>query len=184
MKVFVYAVDASISMEKSYADMVPSKLYTAVEAVLLASKRLIQKQYRVGLVIFAGRALPLTYPTNDINIVNTAIGSINRTFEGSAPGDAVIESVKLLRPLRYYPDKKVIVVTDGDYNMGAPLENAIVYARSSGVKVAFITIGALSQVKIASTLESLKEDKLVDWYHVQGKTDLYSKLFQVSEVTT
>ncbi len=135
-------LDVSLSMGKGYGDLRPSKLDASKEAILVLADRLLKKgPNRLGIVVFYGRSLPLLPLTSDKAKILRAIYRVNFTEEGSAPGDGIIDAVKMLRSSRTGRRREVLLLTDGDINLGAPLEAALLYAFNSGVSIYTITVG-------------------------------------------
>ena len=169
------ALDVSISMARAYGDLSPSKLDAAVEAIAAVSRRLVEARRRVGLVLFAGWALPLIYPVSDAKLILRSLRYVNRTYEGSAPGDAIVEGVRMLRPLQAR-DRRIVLVTDGEYNMGVPLEHAIVYALNSGMRLDMVVIGGLEGARLAEVGRQFGES--IHWWPVKSKGELYQALLK------
>lgn len=180
MTAVVYAVDVSISMGKSYGDFLPHKLAASLSALAISAKRILSRKGKIGLVLFAGYASPVVPLTTDYNVLARALSMITRTYEGSAPGDAIVESVKLLRRT-YTSKKKIIIISDGEFNTGTPIEHASIYARNMGVDLHYVTIGALQQVKIKGILRELTERKLLEWNHANTKSSLISLLMNITK---
>ena len=171
----IIALDVSISMAKSYADIGPTKLDAAIEAVAAAGKRLILNGGRVGIVIYAWWAMPLIYPTRDAKTILRGLSTITRTFEGSAPGDAIVESVRMLYGI-HDPDKRIILVTDGEYNTGVPLDHAVILALNSGIKLIIVLIGDLEEAKIGEAREKFGDS--IIWHSVSSRGGLISSLMK------
>ncbi|MEB3788939.1 MAG: VWA domain-containing protein [Desulfurococcales archaeon] len=178
MPAIVYAVDVSISMARSHGDFLPHKLAASLSALAISAKRILSRRGKIGLVLFAGFASPVVPLTTEYDVLARALGIITRTYEGSAPGDAIVESVKLLRRT-YTSEKKIVVISDGEFNTGTPIEHASLYARNMGVWVHYVTIGALQQVKIKNILLELTERKLLEWNHANSKNSLISILMNI-----
>ncbi len=180
MPAVVYAVDVSISMAKSHGDFLPHKLAASLSALAISAKRILSRKGKIGLVLFAGYASPVVPLTTDYDVLARALGMITKTYEGSAPGDAIVESVKLLRRT-YTSEKKIIIISDGEFNTGTPIEHASLYARNMGIVVHYVTVGALQQVKIKGILRELTDRKLLEWNHANSKNLLISLLMNVSK---
>ncbi len=180
MPAIVYAVDVSISMAKSYGDFLPHKLAASLSALAISAKRILSRKGKIGLVLFAGYASPVVPLTTDYDVLTRALGMITKTYEGSAPGDAIVESVKLLRRT-YTSKKKIIIISDGEFNTGIPIEHASLYARNKGIDVHYVTVGAPQQVKIKGILRELTDRKLLEWNHANSKNALISLLLSISK---
>lgn len=172
----VYVIDASLSMGKGVADFRPSKLAAVIESVANdASFKIRMLQARVGIVAFFGVAFPILPLTGNLELVMKSLSLIEQTGEGSAPGDAIIEAAKLLRgSIR---NKTIILITDGDLNMGAPIELAALYAHNNGITTCIITIGgSKDRIKIYNQLDFLSRVGLLKWMHATSKVEMIHAL--------
>lgn len=172
----IYVIDASLSMGKGVGDFRPSKLAAVIESVANdAAYRIKSLQARVGLVAFFGLAFPILPLTEDLELIIKSLSLLENTGEGSAPGDAIIEATKLLRgSIR---EKFVILITDGDLNMGAPIELAVLYAFNSNVKTCIITIGgSKDRIKIRNQLDFLSTAGFLEWIHATSKGEMVNAL--------
>ena len=167
----VYVIDASLSMGKGTADFRPNKLQSVVEIIAHdAQSRIRSRNSRIGLVAFYGLAIPVLPLTGDISKVLRSLSLISETGEGSAPGDAIIEAAKMLR--NSIREKWIVVITDGDLNMGAPLELSIIYSSNNNINNCVITIGGdRDRIGIRKQLDLLVAAGLVKWYHAEIKKD-------------
>ena len=174
----VLAIDVSISMKKQVADFIPSKLDAAKEAAAIAIDRLLAAPFnRAGLVIFYEHALPLTPLTNDKKMLLRALGSINYGLQGSAPGEAVVASVKMLRKSPTSRSKKVVLLTDGDSNAGVRLDAAVIYAKNMNARVYFITMGRPNQRGI-ELIKAAIERGASSWLESNNKGELISNVIK------
>ncbi len=138
----VILLDVSLSMGKGYGDLRPSKLDASKEALLLLASRLLENpSNRIGIVVFFGRSLPVLPLTSDKSKLVKTVYRINFVEEGSAPGDGIVDSVKMLRRSKEGRKKGIVLITDGDINLGIPLEAALLYANNAGIKMYTITVG-------------------------------------------
>jgi len=134
---FVLSIDASGSMLAT--DFEPSRLEAAKRSALIFTDA-IPENTDVGVVAFAGVAFIKQAPTSEIARVKNAIGNVSIELAGgTAIGSAIISSVNILNN----PDKaKVIVLlTDGQNNVGPSVEEAISYANENHITVYAIGIG-------------------------------------------
>ncbi len=156
----VYVVDTSLSMRRSYNDLMPNKIEAVKESLIRVSSRVIDKikDSRIGLVVFYGYAFPLLRLTRNKRSIITTISRLRILGEGSAPGNGLIEAVKIMRGSNGV--KKAIIITDGGFNEGIPLDIASIYASNSGVRVDMIVIG-----------DRLKDS---DIYYIEKTTTLCS----------
>ncbi|MEB3779590.1 MAG: VWA domain-containing protein [Desulfurococcales archaeon] len=174
----VVSLDISVSMNKSYSDMTPSKLAASKEAILLISGRLLEyKHNRLGLVAFYGQSIPLLPLTNNRQKLIDTLYKLTFTGEGSAPGDGIAEAVKLLRQSRPGRRKQVIMITDGEINQGAPLEAAALYARNMDVRVDIIIIG--DKPRRMEAFMSAAKITGGTYAQVGAKNQLFSRVIEV-----
>jgi hypothetical protein len=74
-------------------------------------------------------------------------------------------------------NKVILLITDGDLNMGAPLELAAAYAYNIGAKTCVVTIGGSKEaVAIRKQLDILVAAGIVKWIHAAYKGDLIKAL--------
>lgn len=131
-------------MNSSINDIAPNKISVVRDVLMTISTRLLEHENvftRLGIVVFFGRAFPLLGLTRDKTLVTRALGKLRVLGEGTAPGDALIEAVKLLRKTSGV--RKTIIITDGGFNEGVPLDIAALYASNSGVRVDIIVLNNL-----------------------------------------
>ncbi|MDH4116686.1 MAG: VWA domain-containing protein [Acidimicrobiia bacterium] len=135
----VLAIDVSLSMAAD--DVAPSRL----EAAQDAARRFVDlapETLRVGLVAFAGNALPVAAPTADRGLVREAIGRLG-LGQGTAVGEAVFASLDQLRlsgPPEGVP-AAIVVLSDGETTMGREDAEAAAAAAQAGVPVYTIAFG-------------------------------------------
>ncbi len=107
------AIDISRSM--SATDVLPSRLGAAqIAANDFVDK--VPKKFRIGVISFATRAQVAVAPTDDRDLVHTAIASL-RPGEGTAIGDAVLLASTLGQRQRAsdgtLPPTSVLLISDG-----------------------------------------------------------------------
>jgi Ca-activated chloride channel family protein len=110
----VLALDVSRSMKAT--DVQPTRL----DAARLAAKQFlaeVPEKFRVGVVSFADRASVGVAPTEDRDLVESALDSLV-SGEGTALGDAVALSVKVGRPQEEStgeppPPRSILLISDG-----------------------------------------------------------------------
>jgi Ca-activated chloride channel family protein len=132
------AMDVSRSMGAT--DVPPTRLRAAQSA----AERFVDsvpKKFRVGVVAFATRAQVAVAPTDDRELVHTAIESLH-TGEGTAIGDAVVLAATMGRRQRVdgvIPPTSVLLISDGarDGGFRTPLAAA---KRARGLHVPVYTI--------------------------------------------
>jgi Ca-activated chloride channel family protein len=139
----VLAVDVSRSMKAT--DVQPTRL----DAARLAAKQFladVPDKFRVGVVSFADRASVGVVPTEDRDLVESALDSLV-PGEGTALGDAVALSVNVGRQQEEAsseppPPRSILLISDGARD-GGRLEpaDAAKLAREKGVPVYSVLVG-------------------------------------------
>lgn len=136
----VVAIDVSLSMEAD--DVVPSRIEAAQEAAL-SFVELAPEELRIGIVGFAGVALPAVAPTTDRDSVRTAIERLTLA-EGTAVGEAIAASVDLIEREAVEDEEipaAVVLLSDGTTTMGRSPEEAALAAADAEVPVSTISFG-------------------------------------------
>jgi Ca-activated chloride channel homolog len=135
----VLAMDVSLSMEAD--DVSPSRLAAAQQA----ARRFLElapETLRVGLVAFAGNALPVAPPSADRAFVAAAIERLG-LGEGTAVGEAVfasLDQIAVSAPPEGVP-AAIVVLSDGETTMGRPDVDAAAAAVEAGIPVYTIAFG-------------------------------------------
>ncbi len=149
-KIVMLAIDVSKSMEAT--DVSPTRL----QAAAAAAQDFVQALpvgYEVGLVSYSNSASVVVPPTTNHEQVSQAIGQLTPEA-GTASGDAIIASLRAIAAARAAagvasprggqsdPKSAVIVLlSDGDQNLGVSLDVAAAMAGKAGVPVSTITFG-------------------------------------------
>jgi len=140
----IVAVDVSLSMQAT--DVPPSRLEAAQEA----ARRFVDLapgSLRVGLVPFAGSALPAVAPTTDKAEVKAGIDRL-RLAEGTAVGEAIYAALDLVareeQDVGEDVPAAIVVLSDGTTTMGRDSAAAAQAAAAAGVPVSTISFGTAS----------------------------------------
>lgn len=134
---FVIAIDTSSSMLAK--DFTPTRLDATKEGTTRFLKGLSTNS-EVGLVSFAGTSYIEAFLTNDRKKLLDAIENMDvKPTGGTDLGEAIITSTNML--LSTEKSKAVLLVSDGESNVGVPIEEAIQYANQHNVAVHTIGIG-------------------------------------------
>ncbi len=136
------AIDVSISMDAT--DVRPSRLASA-KAAATSFAQLLPEQINLGLVAFAGSARVLVPPTTDRAPVIEAIGRLELA-ESTAIGEAVLTSLDAIESAPAAADGEpvpahILVLSDGETQVGTPNELAAAAAVEAGVPVTTIAFG-------------------------------------------
>ncbi len=175
----VMVIDTSYSTGESISGF-GKKIDAIRDAILVAARRFLeQRGNRLGVIVFYGRAYPILPLSNDIDIALRVIRSIRVLGEASAPGDGLIEAVKLLRRARLIAEKKVVIVTDGGFNEGIPLDLAAIYAKNMNTKVNVVTLGTLTNDDERMIKRTIELTNGV-WLHADTKQKLISYVTKAS----
>ena len=157
---YVIALDASSSMLAE--DLTPNRFVAAKEAALAFIDSLPPRA-KVGLVTFGGTSFIRAAPTEDLAKVKNELRVVDVSdMGGTAIGEALVSSSNLLQDRE--AARTIILLTDGQNNVGIDIDDALVYARNLSIIVHTIGIGtaeggSFGGVSIVSTLDSeaLKE---------------------------
>jgi Ca-activated chloride channel family protein len=138
----ILAIDVSISMDAT--DVSPSRLASAKEAAT-AFAEVLPDPINLGLVAFAGSARLLVPPTTDRTQVTDAISRLELA-ESTAIGDAVLTSLDAIESVPEAVDGQpvpahILLLSDGETQVGTPNELAIEAARQAEVPVTTIAFG-------------------------------------------
>jgi len=137
----VLAMDVSRSMKAN--DVEPTRL----DAARIAAKTFLDEvpeKFRVGVVSFATRAAVGVAPTEDRELVVTALDTL-AAGEGTAIGDAVALALRVGQPVEeeaVVPPRAIVLLSDGARDGGQvePAE-AAQQARQQGVPVYSVLVG-------------------------------------------
>lgn len=134
---FVLAIDSSSSMLAD--DFNPNRLEAAKRAALNFLDDLPSRT-KVGLVTFSGTAYANQFPTTDMALLKAAIEEIKVSRVGGTDlGNAIITSSNLL--VTSEKPRAIIILTDGQDNVGVPVSEATTYANQYQVIVHTIGLG-------------------------------------------
>jgi Ca-activated chloride channel family protein len=172
----ILALDVSRSM--SATDIRPSRL-SAARSAAEAFLRKVPKQFQVGVVSFASRAVVAVPPTGDRLLVEGALTSL-RPGEGTALGDAVALSAQLGQRERAsdgtVPPTAVLLISDGAAMGGRTSpQTAAQRARSLHVPVYTVVVGTPNGV-VERTLTGGYREII----HVPPSTDTLAQLAQTT----
>lgn len=143
----MFVLDVSRSMLAE--DAPPNRLARAKAEIGQLVSRLDGQ--RVGLIAFAGRAVPVCPLTPDHSFFNTVLGSVTTKSAGKG-GTRVGEAIKAA--LRGFPSgpgaKLIVLITDGD-DQDPYTQEAAVAARDAGVKIVAVGLGSVEGSTITLT---------------------------------
>jgi len=173
---FVLAIDTSSSM--SIQDYSPNRLEAAKKSAIVFLDK-IAGGSMVGVLSFSGSSFIESKLTQDKFLLKEKINdlSISRTG-GTDVGGAIINSVNLLI-MEEGSLKNLILITDGQSNVGSSIDESISYANENGVSVYPIGIGTSEGGNFEDTDAVLKLDSDT-LQKIADETD--GKYYQVDNV--
>ena len=138
----VVAVDASSSMLAD--DFSPNRLGAAKEAAADFIGKLGSRT-SIGIISFAGTSFIEQAMTTNFDNALDSIDKIQiRRVGGTDVGGAIIEATNLfLGPGQANKARVLVLLTDGQSNVGSPVEEAVSYAKTNQVKI--YTVGVATQ---------------------------------------
>jgi Ca-activated chloride channel homolog len=143
----MFVLDVSRSMLAE--DAAPNRLARAKAEISQLVSRL--SGHRVGLVVFAGRAVPACPLTPDHSFFSTVLGTVNTRSAGKG-GSRVGEAIKTA--IRGYPPgpgaKLMVLISDGD-DQDPYTQEAAAAARDAGVKIIVVGLGSEEGSQITLT---------------------------------
>jgi len=147
----IVALDVSGSMLAE--DLHPSRIEAAKENIKEFFTQI--KNDRLAVIIFAGKAFtqsPLTFDKNILleHIEKISTQSINqgvRGLSGTAVGDAILAAINRFKKSEDR-SKVLILLTDGEANVGIKPSLAAQMAKKDNIKIYTIGIGSEGKVKI------------------------------------
>ena len=143
----VFALDTSRSMLAE--DTAPNRLARAKAEIGQVVARL--EGHRVGMVVFAGRAVQVCPLTPDHSFFTTVLSTVDTSSAGRG-GTKIGEAIKVA--LRGFPTgsgaKLIVLITDGD-DQDPYSEEAAKAARDAGVKIIAVGLGSETGSQITLT---------------------------------
>ncbi|MBL7663014.1 VWA domain-containing protein [bacterium] len=146
-KDIILTLDLSGSM-KALDFFIGQERVRRVDALKVKSKEFVDHRLgdRIGLVVFAERALLLCPLTLDGSTVKNFIETLHVGIagQGTAIGDALARSLKLAKNIDQPKSTVIVLVTDGKSNAGAVLPSeASDLAAKLGIKIHVVGIGGV-----------------------------------------
>ncbi len=189
-RTFIIAIDSSGSMLAT--DYNPNRFEAGKEAVINFVDILPQGT-EVGLISFSGSSLINAVPTIDKGKLKNEIKIMNISLiGGTAIGDVMITSGNLL--LNNKKSKTIVLLTDGQSNVGASIEEGVSYLNGNNIVVDTIGIGSLKGGSFVNYNESvtskLDEDGLKfiaektngKYFRAEDKEALSDAYKQIAEI--
>ncbi len=144
---FALAIDASASMLAQ--DYEGNRLEAAKDAAGLFVET-VTEGTKIGVLSFAGTGFVEKELTDDKESVKEAIKNVDILIAGgTAMGEAIVSSTDIL--LAGEKRKSIILITDGESNIGVPVDDALEYAKRFDVTINTIAIGTEEGAVLANT---------------------------------
>ncbi len=186
---YVIALDTSASMLVN--DVQPTRLNAAQDTSVLFLD-FIPKKTKAGLVTFAGTVLVESSLETDLEKLKSIIRSIDVSqIGGTDLGNTIVTSTNLLIADRDQVSKVIILITDGQSNIGIPLEVAVNYAVDNKILIHTIGIGTDQGGQFIGTdvTSKLDEDNLKNiadltggrYFKAESKEKLIESFTQISK---
>lgn len=135
------ALDVSLSMQAT--DVKPARIDAAKTAAKLFVDA-VPKQFRIGLVAFAGSARVVLPPTVDREQMHATIDKLELD-EGTAIGEAIYASLNALEDAdaneKNPPPAHIVLMSDGKTTTGRPNDRAVTAAKEQKVPIDTIAFG-------------------------------------------
>ena len=176
---FVLAIDSSNSMLVN--DFTPNRLGAAKEAAK-NFLNFVSSNNKVGLVSFTGISTVEHDLSNDFTSITEKIDEIEvKQLGGTDLGGAIISSTNLL--LKTNNPRVIILLTDGQGNIGPEIKDAVNYANENGVTINTIGIGTEEGApllgNITSAILKLDEKSLME---IAAATD--GKYYEAKDISS
>jgi Ca-activated chloride channel family protein len=165
----LFVLDTSRSMLAE--DVAPNRLARAKAEISQLVARLDGQ--RVGLIAFAGRAVPVCPLTPDHAFFETVLGTVDTRSAGKG-GTRIGEAIKAA--LRGFPSgggaKLIVLITDGD-DQDPYTQEAAQQARDAGVKIVAVGLGSEtgSNITLTDPQSGAKTTLMYDGKPVVSKLD-------------
>ncbi len=144
----VIAVDTSVSM--SVRDVKPNRFEAAKRGASVIVRSLVGTGVptMVGIVAFYGHSMPVVDLTDSVEAVESGLSLLQIEGRSTNLSGAIKDSYMLLKwaPAGY--QKRVVVITDGDYNEGYNPEVMAHLLKKDGIKVDVLLVTEPSEGKL------------------------------------
>ncbi|MGC9210327.1 MAG: vWA domain-containing protein [Acidilobus sp.] len=145
----VIAIDTSISM--GVKDLKPTRFEAARRGASVIVRTTLGSGVPavVGLVAFYGHSMPIVDLTSDIQVIERGLSSLGIQGKSTNLSEAIKDSYMMLKwaPAGYR--KRIVVITDGDYNEGYDPEYIINLLSYDGVRLDILLVAEPSSGKLS-----------------------------------
>jgi len=188
---YVLAIDSSASM--LVQDIKPTRFDSAKET-LISFLDIIPENTKIGLVSFSGVVLVENPPIeNDINKLKNKLKDIKiSSVAGTDIGNAIVTSTNLLLSGKDEKSKNIILITDGQSNIGIPLQDALAYANKNNIIINTIGIGTSVGGEFVGTdvISKLDEESLKQiaqatsglYFKAESKESLLESFYEIAKL--
>ena len=187
---YALAIDASASMLAQ--DYRPNRVEAAKDAALRFVDTLPQDT-QVGVLGFAGASFVKQELTLDLDKVRSAVLGVGIELAGgTAIGEAIVSSTNML--LASEKDRAIVLLTDGQNNVGIGVDEALEYAMNFNMVIHTIGIGTEAGGIVANTsfvtgldsgtLELIAEKTGGKFYLAETEEELESAYEDIASFTT
>ena len=187
---YALAIDASASMLAQ--DYSPNRVEAAKDAALKFVDTL-PADTQVGVLSFAGASFVKQELTLDLDDVKAAVSGVEIELAGgTALGGAIVSSTNML--LASGKDKVIVLLTDGQNNVGVGVDEALEYSSGFGIVIHTIGIGTEEGGIVADTtfvtgldnetLELIAEKTGGRFYLAETEEELQSAYDDIAASTT
>jgi len=186
---FALAIDASASMLAQ--DYQPNRVEAAKGAAQLFVDS-IPAETKVGVLSFAGATFVQQELTDDYEKISNAITGVDIELAGgTAIGEAIVSSANML--MASEKNKVIILLTDGQNNVGISIDDALDYAKKFHVVINAIGIGTEEGGTVGNTsfvagldvetLELIAGQTGGEYYRAETKEELESTYEKIAYAT-
>lgn len=185
----VLAIDSSGSMLAE--DYKPNRIEVAKEAAL-SFLNYTPENSRIGVISFSGVPFIKQRLTSDMKAVEKAINNISvEPIGGTAIGSAIITATNLL--IESEKTRLIILLTDGQNNVGPSIEEAIRFANENNVNIYTIGVatkegGLYPNLSFVSKLDSETLKKIAEgtngkYYEAKNETAIFEIYQEIATST-
>jgi len=186
---YVLAIDSSNSMLAT--DFTPNRI-EAAKLKALEFVDLLSTKNKIGIISFAGTPIIETELTDDFQKIRNSIKNIEISNTGGTNiGESIITGTTLLSNSEN--PKVLILLTDGQVNIGNSLDKAIDYAKSKNVIINTIGIGSqeggnyvFGNITLRldeNTLKTISQNTEGNYYNTKDDTALKEAYKKIASIT-
>ncbi len=143
----VIAIDSSASM--MLKDVKPNRLEAAKRSAIVIIRSVVGSGIPtlVGVISFYGNSFPVMDLTDSVEELEEAVNSIKVSGKATNLSMVVKDAFYMFKDSPPGYSRRLIVISDGDFNEGPGPDEVQFLAKSSGMRVDFLVIGNSQHVK-------------------------------------